>query len=592
MALAGSLAAQPAVIYGQVFHRKFDSTVKKPVAAKTTVFLMGVKSVDTDDNGGFVLDLSNCAFCTPGSSFMLRVNSQYGWGEKEIVLRSGGRQQVDLEIVENNNRLLIGTVRDPENGKFLSGIKVNAVLQNAPPPPNAISDENGIFQIPINKDGISEQQAIVLTLIDPAKKYKDKKVTVFINQYEPISVDMESAATRPDLEKNNRELAAAEIWSNVQMLDSRLLFISHALALNEADSFAFKFDTIFGTSVPGIDPDPGGSLNKLNIRTNIGSLRQALNSVMMSHKLTESLAQVFINANLPEESNTVISYLNQYQEVQNGESVLFEALDAYANANGKDTCEARKSRIALSYLLLQNKATVYYVYALRLIQALNVPPKNVEATFSNLKILRPRKLLNQTDFERQLMQLGSAYELLVMEKMKNMRALEKCRDRELEQSKKYLGTVMELTPSDTWEQVIIKARLNRDLGKPDKAIEYFKYYGETFKATDTVAEPYSRMAVKFTRNLKSLGVQGGVYLYAFVPESRIQKAGVHLGDILVSLQGQEVDGMDDVQKIFLETAPDTKVKLEVLRWNDREGFFERKQFEIPSKPMGGMFLPI
>jgi hypothetical protein len=243
-------------------------------------------------------------------------------------------------------------------------------------------------------------------------------------------------------------------------------------------------------------------------------------------------------------------------------------------------------------LLLQNKAAFYYIYALRLLDALNVSAKNQEVTFSNLKMLQPRKLLNQLEFERQLIELTSRYERLVLEKMKIMQALEKCRDRELEQSKAHLKTVMEVTPSDTWEQVIIKARLNRELGKPEQAIEIFKYYGEKFATSDTVAAPYSNMAVKFTRNLKLLGVQGGVYLYAFVPDSRIQKVGVHLRDILITLQGQDVNGMDDVQKIFLETAAGEKVKLEVLRWNDNEGFFERKQFEIPGKPMGGMFLPI
>lgn len=100
------------------------------------------------------------------------------------------------------------------------------------------------------------------------------------------------------------------------------------------------------------------------------------------------------------------------------------------------------------------------------------------------------------------------------------------------------------------------------------------------------------MAVRFTERMPVYKVKGGLYIYEFTENSHIQDVGVQLGDILVILQQQQVKGMDQVSDIFLKTGENTPVKLEVLRWDSAENNFIRLKFTIPSKPMGGMFMPI
>ncbi len=386
---------------------------------------------------------------------------------------------------------------------------------------------------------------------------------------------------------NTRQLAAQEILSNLQHLDSRLLFVAHALELNETDEFSLRFDSIFGQWAPAIDSDPGSSLRKLITRTNISSLRQALNSVPLRQNFGQALVQAFVQSNIQSESQAVILYLDQFEEVSWAEQSLFDAMEAYANeVTTQDTCPARRDRVAIGWATIRNRAALYHLYALRLLHALSVDISNSPITLSSLRVLSPKKPLSQTAFEALLLPRTVEMAAIMKKRTEVVRSLQTCRDKPL------ADPVPPVGPADTWQEVIIKARTFRELGRVSASVEAFRLYGQMFGATDTTALPYSKTAIRFTEQMSSLSVAGGVYLYGFTEESHIRKAGLRTGDILVSLQKEIITGMDNVYAIFLKTADHTPLSLEIMRWKETAGTFRRLTFVIPAKPMGGMFIPI
>jgi hypothetical protein len=65
-----------------------------------------------------------------------------------------------------------------------------------------------------------------------------------------------------------------------------------------------------------------------------------------------------------------------------------------------------------------------------------------------------------------------------------------------------------------------------------------------------------------------------------------------IGDILISLQGKEARGMEQVISIYMQTKPDTPLTAVFLRWDTRSNTFSRLTVDVPSKPLGLQFLPI
>jgi hypothetical protein len=186
--------AQSAKIVGLVFQQEANSE-KRPVAAGASVFIPGVASAVTDDRGYYSIDLSSCRSCTPGATVRVCVNSPAGYAESEFVIPLGaGLHPFNITIHRNSMLALVGVVRNKRTGKFLKGIRVSALVQHSESNiPAAYTDEKGTFQLVIRRDGIANTQAIQVLLSDGAGKYKDHAETVFINQIEPVMIELEES---------------------------------------------------------------------------------------------------------------------------------------------------------------------------------------------------------------------------------------------------------------------------------------------------------------------------------------------------------------------------------------------------------------
>lgn len=65
---------------------------------------------------------------------------------------------------------------------------------------------------------------------------------------------------------------------------------------------------------------------------------------------------------------------------------------------------------------------------------------------------------------------------------------------------------------------------------------------------------------------------GGAVVQGFSPTSLAQRAGVAAGDVIVSLEGEEVRHVNELQRLVARHRPGDRVKLEVIRYGERRAF--------------------
>jgi hypothetical protein len=169
-----------------------DANTKKPVPPGAQVFIPGIGSATTDSKGYYSIDISQCASCTTGTTLMIYANSIVGYGEKEYIIPiNPALKPFDIGIKENSKLALTGVIKDKKTGKSVKGVKVSVLIQNTTKIAPVKTDEEGFFYLMIRKDGISNMQAIQLIITDEQGRYKDIEKAVFINQYEPIKIELE-----------------------------------------------------------------------------------------------------------------------------------------------------------------------------------------------------------------------------------------------------------------------------------------------------------------------------------------------------------------------------------------------------------------
>ena len=148
---------------------------------------------------------------------------------------------------------------------------------------------------------------------------------------------------------------------------------------------------------------------------------------------------------------------------------------------------------------------------------------------------------------------------------------------------------LKFEPTDSWNVVIGKAVTLRQLGYTDAAIATFAAYGEMFAATDPTAEGYSQIAQKFTRQLKSLKVKGGVYIYEIVAGGSAEQEGLEVGDIIIRYNDRSIANMQQLKVAKEAAAQDTSLEVVYLRL---EGKKFRKYTKTVDNPMKAKLMPI
>lgn len=583
----GSLSAQSEpnnkkIIHGIIYKVKAGQS-PKAIGAGVDVFIPGIDESKTDILGQFSLDISKCPDCKVGNTILIYVNSEYGYTKKEVTISNEIQNKaIEIGLSEHNTLMLTGLIRDKNTAKPLKDIIVRALI--AAETTGIKTDNDGVFQIFIKKDNISTLQAITLSIADTTGVYQNIDKTCFINTYEPIIVDLQLAQNELGKIKS---ILVEEVLNNLQHIDNRLQLISYALFLSKSDEFDKNLDNVSRIIAPKFYKENQSGYNELILKANISSLRQSLNSIPLRQEFGRSMVENLVNSGL-KESDLIFRYIDELNEVQRAEQVLIESMESLSNS--KDTCFAQLDRVSLGWLSLRNKAFFCNLYSLQLITSLQVSNKiEINSRLSYHTYLRPNKLFDASSFTALLYQGTEEMYQLVEKKKENITALESCRDRQLE---KYKTLVSPITPEDTWENVITKALIFRDLGRYEEAISAFEYYGKTFSATDPTADKYAKTAIAFTKEMHVLKIEGGVYIWKTEQGSHAEKANIIVGDIVIAINGTMINKFEDMRKYLLNISPNTPLKLLLLRYNSEAHSFEKITIEVPGKPIGISYMPI
>jgi S1-C subfamily serine protease len=148
---------------------------------------------------------------------------------------------------------------------------------------------------------------------------------------------------------------------------------------------------------------------------------------------------------------------------------------------------------------------------------------------------------------------------------------------------------LQIQPTDSWQVVSAKAITFRQSGYIEEAIATFAAYGRMFAATDPTAEGYSQIAQKFTRQIESLGVKGGVYIYEVIAGGSAEREGLEVGDIIIRYNDRSIANMQDFKVAKEGAAQNTSLKVVYLRL---EGKKFRKYTKTVDNPMKARLMPI
>jgi S1-C subfamily serine protease len=110
-----------------------------------------------------------------------------------------------------------------------------------------------------------------------------------------------------------------------------------------------------------------------------------------------------------------------------------------------------------------------------------------------------------------------------------------------------------------------------------------------FKATDPTAEQYSRVAQEFTRQMRSLNVKGGLYIYQLVPGSAAAQNNLAVGDIVITYDGQPISTMPEFVAVRDRVPKGKMLEVVYLRL---EGNQFRRYTKTVNNPMGAGLMPI
>jgi hypothetical protein len=385
-------------------------------------------------------------------------------------------------------------------------------------------------------------------------------------------------------EEHARQLAAGEIINNLLQLETRFRLISYALGLEANDNFEQKFDREFKRIAPAISGNAGNNLSQLLSKTNASGLRHALNGHPLRKEIGQALAQAFVQSNMEQENYWLSLYLDQLADVEWAEEALLRDLAELGNSESE---VFKQERIALDYATVLNRSKILNVYALRLLGALEPSPESLE-DLKRLDTLRPREPLTIEAYNQYLLPLLDEMATLSAQRNRLVELAKQDLEDTFEKGIQSIELQTTLQPTDTWQEVLVKARILRSFGRHEDSAAALRYFGQHFAQQFPNAEHLATIGAVFALKLDEYGVKGGLYVakMANMPDNY----PLQVGDILLQLGDKPTMSYDDVLSVSLKTAPNIPIAAKILRWNGAQ--FQMTMALLPSKPSAAEFLPI
>lgn len=398
----------------------------------------------------------------------------------------------------------------------------------------------------------------------------------------------------PDIKQKKIEkakrLIGNEVLFNVTNLDARLGFIEQLLLLNNSDDFEEQFRKVRQQVAPAIETIAKVGYGNLISQEQATNLRAVFNSYPLRLDLEAPLIQVLADSNI--NTNLLNSFYQSLHEAQYQSESYIEAMANVAQTTTEDenVIAYKKKELLLKKNTLINRFELAYVSAHIVLNGLEIPISEFNDKIVSLKYLKPNKLLNNSELLKKEQELLTESHKLLSEKKNLIDEKKKTLEAILEKYKN-VNELLEIQTSDTWNQVIGKARALRKLGRTTEAAAAFSRYGEMFSDKDPTAKQYANEAQLFTIQLPKLKIDGGVYIYEVSKNSIAEKSKLKVGDIIVNYNGKNISEMDDLITALRDYQKGTLVTITFLRL-DVNGNFITETKTVVGGMIGIGFKPI
>ncbi len=377
------------------------------------------------------------------------------------------------------------------------------------------------------------------------------------------------------------------VLSNLSNLDARLEFVTRALA---EDDFEQQLRSVRQKVAPALDHTSKTGYNQLILQQAAASLRGALNSRPLKTDIEESLLRDLLGNSF--EIEKASSFFDRLIDMQDTAESLLDAVTSTASKDLSDpeVLSHHQRRIALEINRFENRTVIAHLSGLLLLNELNIEPSLVADRLAALTHLNPQQLISNSEIETLLSEQVAVATILLEERAALVEEGQNLLQKALKVYEE-LNQLLEIKPTDTWNEVVGKSISLRQLGRTTEAIAAFSKYRDLFATHDPTAALYSRTAQQFTLELETLGVEGGVYIYELADAGGATRAGLKVGDILISYGDRTVRNMEDLVTALRNSSAGELVRVTYLRVQ-QNGSFARETTKVVGSPLGAGLMPI
>ena len=148
---------------------------------------------------------------------------------------------------------------------------------------------------------------------------------------------------------------------------------------------------------------------------------------------------------------------------------------------------------------------------------------------------------------------------------------------------------LEKKQAPTWQEMLGEARKLRYRGKIKEALAAYSKYEDQFADIYPSTHDYVTEAQVFTQQMDKLGYHGGVYILELSPGGIASKAGLVIGDIIVSYGDRSIVFTDDLYDARVSMASGEPVRLVYLHMDDTAHFL-KKEVTIENDMLGARIM--
>lgn len=368
---------------------------------------------------------------------------------------------------------------------------------------------------------------------------------------------------------------AEEILRTVEKLDARLGFVLTAAG-----------DGATPAGPPLSVPLPAGVLaetERIVAEQRVASLRQKLNGVPLNLDLR---ADMLRRAGLTKVDPSLIGlFYDALASVPDRTEDLLKMLAAAAGERCRLPIADRyhADRRALGVRAVRHDSNNALRLGLAVLWSLGVPAAEIDPRLARLMHLVPRAMPTSGPAHAPLLARDLQEQAAILaERGRLLEAAKAVNDACIRASADGLADDLALKPEDGPREIIVKAKMLRQLGEIEKSVAMFKALGTRFPEAFPRMAEYVAAAEAFTRSHRLPPAQdGGVYLDVVHAGGAAAAAGLEAGDIVLTYAGTSVSLVEHLLAAIKSATPGSGIEITYLR-RGSDGRYAPRTLRLPA----------